>query len=132
MLKFESLNFVESMGGVLIIGVLMLFYPLIALLLLATGLIYKLKSSRQNFESLRIKQALMGFMHGAAFDILISASLALYSFELLEVFNVKDYASTIFMVLFVVFLVIFLLIISKFSFITTGKISILEQAKMFE
>ena len=133
MLKFESLNFVESMGGVLIIGVfVLLIYPMIAFFLFRSALIHKIKSQRKNFEPMRLKQVFIGFMYGAAFDIIISTSLALYSFELLEVFNERDYTSVTLMFLFVITLAIFMVIIGKFSLFTTKKISTREQAKLLQ
>ena len=133
MLKFESLNFVESMGGVLIIGVLiLLIYPMVAFFLIKSALIHKIKSQSKNFESLRLKQVVIGFMYGAAFDIIISTSLALYSFELLEVFNERDYISITFMFLFLINLAIFMVIIGRFSLFTTKKISTKEQAKVLQ
>ena len=66
----------------------------------------------------------MGFMHGSAFDIMISASLAAYSLELFEVFGTPDYVSTGLMGFFLFILVIFLAIMSRFSFVISNKVNL--------
>ena len=68
----------------------------------------------------------MGFMYGSAFDIIIAGSLAVYSLELMDVFDVPDYVSTLFMVIFILFLAIFMIIVSKFSLVTSTAITTKE------
>lgn len=74
----------------------------------------------------------MGFMYGSAFDIIIAASLAVYSLELVEVFGLPDHISLLFMAIFCISLAIFMAIVCKFSLITSNKISTKEQAKLVE
>lgn len=74
----------------------------------------------------------MGFMYGSSFDIIIAASLAVYSLELMEVFGMQDYISLFFMVIFCLTLIIFMALVTKFSLITSNRISTKEQAKLIK
>lgn len=123
-LGYESINFVEGMGSIIIFAAWFLIQIIVSLV--ALRLSCCCKRFKKCFALNKVASASLEFVDGTFFEIMVCVSVSMAMLEYKEFLNTADTVSVIFQFVFAAVLVAYL---GFLSFFTACKVSLLSKKK---
>ena len=127
MIGYDSVNFIEQMGSILLIGI---FQAICGALALVISLM-KIRAPCRMVRSNDVLQNSTIFMTGAFFEILVCVSISMLMLTYYDELVEADDMSLVFQFIFMVVIIVFIGFVSYFSFFVSPKLAILKQGQRY-
>ena len=121
MLGYESLNFVEGLGSIIIFAFIQILFILIVLIITTTKCKCPTKWAKRTFTKKQACLNSIDFINGTFFEILVCVSVSTFMLYISEYLNVSDKVSLVLMGTFFLILVANVLYILYFTFLQAPK-----------
>ena len=133
LLKYESINFIECMGSIIIIVWVGVLFILLAAMVFSFKCKIKFKWLRNQLKPLSVWYSILGFFQGTFFELLICLSVSMKVMENSEFFNGPDKFSVTNQMIVAFGLMVFIGFVTYFTIFVMPKVYFVYVSdKLFE
>ena len=130
MLGYESINFLEGLGSILIFATLQLILIFITIAMQICHKSCPYKFCRKTFSSEAVWQSSLAFLHGTFFEIAVCVFVSMSMMQFWGFLTSSDYASIVSAFMFLVLLIAYVGFIVDFAFRKSHKLANLNRAEV--